>query len=70
MLGLLRALVEVFLSKPRELRVPDEVLSAVQPPPVPMSPHHSANELGVVIVRSSVVDKVSRLDIVGGSRDR
>ena len=67
---LVGTLVEVVLCYLGELRVPDEVLGAVQPAPVPVSPHHSANEGGVVAVRGNVVHEVARLDVVHWGSDR
>jgi hypothetical protein len=38
----------------------------MQAAPKPVSPHHSTNELGVIWVRSVVVEEVAGLDIMGG----
>jgi hypothetical protein len=67
MSGLVRALRDVGTSLLGELRVPDEVLSAMKPTPVPVGAHHGADEVRIVLVRSVVVDEVARLDVDSGS---
>jgi hypothetical protein len=63
---LLGALFDIGSSEGRKCRVPHEVLSAMELTPVPMCTHHSADEVGVVVVRSSIVDEVTRFDSVSG----
>ena len=60
---------DIAASRISQTLVPDQILSAVEAAPVPVSPHHSTDEVGVVRVRSIVVVEVTRLDIVGGRRD-
>lgn len=67
MSGLVRALLDVGTSLLGELRVPDEVLGAMKPTPVPVGAHNRANEVRIVLVRSVVVDEVARLDVDRGS---
>lgn len=49
--------------------VPDQVLGAVEAAPVPVSAHHGADEVGVVRVRSSVVEEGAGLDMVSRRGD-
>jgi hypothetical protein len=69
MFRLVRTLLDVSTSKLGELGVPDEVLGAMKPTPVPVSTHHGVDEVRIVLVGSVVVDEVTRLDIDGGSAD-
>lgn len=36
--------------------VPDQILSAVEAAPVPVSPHYGTNEFGIILVRSIVIE--------------
>jgi hypothetical protein len=65
----LGALLDVGSSEVRKRRVPHEVLSAMELTPVPVRTHDSTDEIGVVLVRSSVIDEVARLDSVSGRRN-
>jgi hypothetical protein len=64
MCRLLGTFLDVGARELRKLRVPHKVLGAVELTPVPVRTHHSTNEVGVVLVRGSVVDEVARLDAV------
>jgi hypothetical protein len=68
-LGHSSALCNVAASGVSQILAPDEVLSAVEASPVPVHPHHGANEVGVVGVRSVIVVEVAWLDIVRWSGD-
>lgn len=73
MLLFVGTLVQVLLGGFGEFRIPDEVLRAVKSAPVPMSPHDSTNEGGVIVVRSGVVLEIALLDLVrrcSNRRDR
>jgi hypothetical protein len=70
MRGLLRALLDVGAREFSKLGVPHQVLSAMELSPVPVRAHHSTDEVGVVLVRSSVVDEVARFDAERRRRDR
>lgn len=63
------AFCNVAASSISQVLAPDEILGAVKASPVPMSPHHSADEVGVVGVRSIVVVEIARLDVVRRSSD-
>jgi hypothetical protein len=67
---LLGTLLDVGARELRKLRVPHEILGAVKLTPVPVRTHHSTNEVGVVLVRGSVVDEVARLGTERRRRDR
>jgi hypothetical protein len=67
MFRLMGALLDVCSRRVGKLRIPNQVLSAVQVTPVPVGPHHGADEVGVILVGSVVFDKMAALDLVGGS---
>lgn len=69
-LGQVAALGDVTASSIGKALVPDQVLSAVEATPVPVSPHHSTDEVGVIRVRSVIVDEVAGLDLVRGRSNR
>jgi hypothetical protein len=66
---LLGALLDISAGGVGELGIPGQVLGAVETTPVPVSAHHSTNEVGVVLVRSRVVLKSSGLDVVSRCSD-
>lgn len=61
MLGALR---DVSTSSVCKRSVPNEVLSAMETTPVPVSAHHGTYKVGVILVRGSVVDQIARLDVL------
>jgi hypothetical protein len=60
-----RAFRDVAAGSVSETLVPDQILSAVEAAPVPVSSHHRTDEVGVICMRSFVVVEVARLDLMG-----
>ena len=52
-----------------QVLAPDEVLSAVDVAPVPVSAHHSIDEVVVIGRRRVIAVEITGLDIVGGRSD-
>jgi hypothetical protein len=69
MFGVVGALLDVFPRLVGKVGVPNQVLGAVNMAPVPMGPHHSVNEIRVVLVGSGIVNQSAALDTVGRSSD-
>lgn len=67
MLWVVGALVDVVASSIRKLSVPNKILSAVEPTPVPVGAHDGTDELGVILVRNVAV--TARRDAVSWSCD-
>jgi hypothetical protein len=70
MLGHVGALRYVGTSSVGKVVVPDKILSAVKATPVPVSTHDGADEVGIILVRSRVVEQVAALNVGGGSDHR
>jgi hypothetical protein len=60
----LRTLLDIGSGSVGELRVPHEVLGAVKLAPVPVSAHHSTNEVEVVLMRGTIVFESAGFDFV------
>lgn len=60
MFGFVGALLDIRTSGIGKLHVPDQVLGAMETAPVPVRAHHGTDEVGVVLVGSSIVDEVTR----------
>lgn len=67
MLWVVGALVDVGASGVCKLSVPDEILSAVKPAPVPVGPHDGTDEVGVALVRSAAGHDGTRRIAMSGS---
>jgi hypothetical protein len=70
MSGRLGALFDIGSGGVCKLGIPHELYGAVKLSPVPVSTHHSANEVGVILVRSSIVNEVTRLDSMSWGSNR
>jgi hypothetical protein len=64
MLRLMRASGDVVAGNVGQVLVPGEVLSAVDAAPVPVSAHHSVNEVAVIGLRRVILVEITALDIV------
>jgi hypothetical protein len=70
MSGRLGALFDIGSGSVCKLGVPYELYGAVKLSPVPVSTHHGADEVGVILVRSSIVNEVTRLNFVSWGSNR
>ena len=69
MLRVVRASGDVVKGSVSQVLVPGEVLSAVDAAPVPVSAHHSIDEVAVIGLRRVIAVEITGLDIVGGRSD-
>jgi hypothetical protein len=61
-LGHVRALRDVGAGSVGEVLIPDEILGAVKATPVPVGTHDGADEVGVALVGSRVVEEGAGMD--------
>lgn len=62
--------LDVLARRIRELGVPAQILGTVKAAPVPVGTHDGRDEVGVILVRRSVIDKGPLdVDVVGGRGD-
>jgi hypothetical protein len=64
MLRVVRASGDVVKGSVSQVLVPGEVLSAVDAAPVPVSAHHSIDEVAVIGLRRVILVEIAALDIV------
>jgi hypothetical protein len=70
MLRVVSALLDIGAGRICKLTVPNQVLSTMQPPPVPVSSHHRTDELGVILARSGTCCEAASSDFMSWSSNR